>query len=471
MKFALRLSAGAVLIALAGCATVSTHDNAESIATYSREHLGAEPKWLVSDEARREARVEVDRLLARALSADDAVRIALAHSPRVQVMFAELAGMSADSTQSTRLPNPVFAFERGVRREDGVREVEINRSLTASVLDLLFLPSRLRLNDYRQQRLQWQGASDIVQAAVDARHAWVRAVAARQALAYHEQVKQAADASAELARRMQAAGNFSALQRAREQAFYADAVTRLARAQHAARAEREALVRALGLDSAQAERLVLPDRLPDLPQAPRDERIVTQTALDERLDMRMARAELAFVARAQGLTRVASVVNGLELGVSRNSESGRPTQKGFELAAPLPLFDMGDAVREGARATYLAALNRSAQVAVDAASQVRETYSAYRTAYDIARYYRDEIVPLRKTISDENLLRYNGMFIGVFELLADAREQVTSVIQAIETQRDFWLADASLQANLLGRPIDFRMADAPTREAGSNGGH
>ena len=57
---------------------------------------------------------------------------------------------------------------------------------------------------------------------------------------------------------------------------------------------------------------------------------------------------------------------------------------------------------------------------------MREAYSAYRTAYDLARHYRDEIVPLRKRISEEKLLRYNGMLISVFELLADAREQVAA---------------------------------------------
>ena len=60
---------------------------------------------------------------------------------------------------------------------------------------------------------------------------------------------------------------------------------------------------------------------------------------------------------------------------------------------------------------------------VRARSEVREAYGAYRTAFDLARHYRDEIVPLRKRISDENVLRYNGMLISVFELLADARSR------------------------------------------------
>jgi len=41
-------------------------------------------------------------------------------------------------------------------------------------------------------------------------------------------------------------------------------------------------------------------------------------------------------------------------------------------------------------------------------------------------------VPLKQRISEENVLRYNGMLIGVFELLADARSQIASVNAAIE---------------------------------------
>ena len=98
-------------------------------------------------------------------------------------------------------------------------------------------------------------------------------------------------------------------------------------------------------------------------------------------------------------------------------------------------------------------MNRAAQVAVEASSRVREQYGAYRTAYDVARHHRDEAVPLRQAIADENLLRYNAMQIGVFDLLAEARVQIAGVVQAIDAQRDFWLADAALQAALLGRPM------------------
>ena len=82
---------------------------------------------------------------------------------------------------------------------------------------------------------------------------------------------------------------------------------------------------------------------------------------------------------------------------------------------------------------------------------MRESYSAYRTAHDLAKHYRDEVVPLSKRISEENLLRYNGMLISVFDLLADAREQIASVTGYVEALRDFWIAETQLQTALTGR--------------------
>jgi hypothetical protein len=78
-------------------------------------------------------------------------------------------------------------------------------------------------------------------------------------------------------------------------------------------------------------------------------------------------------------------------------------------------------------------------------------------------------VPLRKKMLDENVLRYNGMLIGVFELLADARAQIASVNAAIEATRDFWLAQTDLDMALVGKPMLAPMA-SPSMPAGAGGG-
>jgi outer membrane protein TolC len=447
-----RLWLAAAALALSACAPLALEQDERELGAYTQAHLGARAKPLLTEADRRGARDEAARLLAAPLGADDAVRLALVNSASLQAMLAQSARESADATQSARPPNPVFTFERLVRDGEHGVEKEVTRMLSFPVLELLALPARMDAAAARQKGLRLATARDALQAATQARQAWVRAVAARQSLAYHEQVRDAADAAAELARRMQAVGNWSRLQRAREHAFYADAQAQLARARHEAVASREALVRALGLDAQQAASLQLPERLPDLPASPDDEAALARFALDERLDMRIARAELEALARLEGLTRVTSYVDGLHVAAVNQSETGEPKRKGYEIELPLPIFDFGDARRASARAAYLAALNRVAATGLEAASQVREGYSAYRTAYDLARHYRDEIVPLRRTIADEMLLKYNGMLIGVFELLADSRAQAGSVIQSIEAQRDFWLADAGLRSTLLGLP-------------------
>jgi hypothetical protein len=86
--------------------------------------------------------------------------------------------------------------------------------------------------------------------------------------------------------------------------------------------------------------------------------------------------------------------------------------------------------------------------ASEAPSELRSSYATYRIAYDLAMHYRDEDLPLQKIIAEEATLRYNGMFIGVFELLAENREQTKMVIAAIAAKQAFWLADAGFQDTL-----------------------
>ena len=380
--------AGAASLALAGCAGTQIDRNFSDLQQQGRESLGADVKWLTTDDARRQAQVDVDGLLAQPLDGDGAVRIALAYSPALQAMLYDAAATSASATQSARLPDPVFAFERLARNVGGMQELEITRSLSMSLLDLLMLPARLRLADHRQQAAKISLATNVAEAAANARQAWVNAVAAQQSAQYAQQVKATADASAEIARRMQAVGNFSRAQRAREQAFAADAVTQLARAMQSRQSTREALVRALGLSGQQAASLKLPERLPDLPTAPREESVVARAAMEQRLDVRLARANLDFIAREQGLTTVTSFVNALDVGVKQDSQTGVPRQRGYDISVPLPIFDFGDAARSRAQSTYMAAFHRAAQLTVDAGSQVRENYDAYRTAQDISRASR-----------------------------------------------------------------------------------
>jgi outer membrane protein TolC len=182
--------------------------------------------------------------------------------------------------------------------------------------------------------------------------------------------------------------------------------------------------------------------------------------MGKRLDVQMARRSNEALESALGLTKATRVLNVLELGYQNKSVSGEPRANGYVIELELPVFDFGATRLARAEATYMQAVHRTAEVETNARSEVRESYSAYRTSYDLAKHYRDEVVPLSKRISQENLLRYNGMLISVFELLADARAQVASVSGYVEALRDFWVADTNLQTALTGRST---MAVAPSR--------
>ena len=396
----------------------------------------------------RSARAATRELLAKPqpLGPDDAVRIALLNNRGLQATYADLGIAEADVVQAGRLRNPGFSYTR-LRRAD---EVEIERTFLFDMLGLVTMPLRTELEQRRFALTQARVAGEVLQLAADTRRAWYAAVAARESATYAEHVRQAAEASAELARRMAAAGNFSKLDHAREQAFYAEATAQLARAQQNAVSQREQLTRLMGLWGDDAS-FQMPARLPDLPTAARDIRDLEAQAIKNRLDVQIAMQEAENLASSMGLTRATGFINVFEVGYQRNSASHEPRQTGYEIELRLPIFDWGGAKVARAEHTYMQAVHRAADTAVRARSEVREAYATYRTAYDLAKHYRDEIVPLRKHISEEVLLRYNGMLLSVFELLADARQQIAAVSSHIDAQRDFWLAETALNLALTGK--------------------
>ena len=360
--------ASALLLLLSACTSVQFEAALGSInrdqAAFTQSQLALE-RNAAQQQARRSS---AQALLAQPLGQAQAVQLALLNSPALQAM---LAHNGADVASATALG-----------------------------------------------RLQLAGA--VVDQVTQLRQAWVKAVAAQQTLVYAQQVLEAAQASAELAQRMQVAGNFSKLERARQQLFYAEASTQLAQVQSERNASRETLVRLLGLSDAQAAQLLLPERLPELPEVADLVHTPTEVGLGatpQRLDLQLAQAQV----QTQAQTSSLAVANQLEASV-RN-----------------------------------------------AGSQLRESYGAYRSAYAIARNYHDAVLPLRSLIAEENLLRYNGMFMGVFELLAETREQSNAVMAAIAAYKQFWLADAALQSNLVGRPLDAAMDSPYSNDSNTTG--
>jgi len=451
---------------LGGCASFSPDGGLDQVASITRERQGMSPQRIKSDQDAARVADEVKRLLSVSLDVDGAVKIAILNNRGLQADLADLGIAEADLVQAGRLRNPGFTFAR----LEGGGEREYERKFLFDLMGLLTLSTRSEIEQRRFQATQLRVAEASLRLAQMARQAWFEAVAARQAAKYQEDVFAAAEAGAVLAKRMADAGNFSRQRQQREQLFQAETRADLTRARLAESAARERLARMLGLIGAQRG-FTLPDRLPDLPAGMMEEKVVLQRAMDGRLDLNMAKRELDGMAKSLGLVKATHLVNVLEVSYLNNNVSGQPHSRGYEIELSLPIFDWGGARSARAEALYTQAMHRVAEQAVNAESEVRDAYAGYRTTHELASAYRDEIVPLRKLLSEETLLRYNGMLIGVWDLLADTRGQVAAVNAAIQAQRDFWVAESNLQIALNGRGASAAPISKNTATAEAAGGH
>lgn len=248
--------------------------------------------------------------------------------------------------------------------------------------------------------------------------AWVNAVASAQSVAYLHEAQATAQSRNELARRMVQVGNLSKLVQAQYQAELSEAALATARGAQAAFAAREKLTRVLGLWGDQAQ-YTLPDALDALPAQPLNLPDVEAQVVQARADLAVARNQWSLKQRS---------------------------------SVPTSADDLWDALGDAAKVRGLA---------VQVRSEAREAYFNYRSTFDIAHHLQTEVLPVRKFINDELMLRYNGMLTSLFDALADSQTQTLAANATVAAQRDFWLAHADLQAVLAGAPL---AADAPTKD-------
>jgi outer membrane protein TolC len=207
----------------------------------------------------------------------------------------------------------------------------------------------------------------------------------------------------------------------------------------------------------------LPGDLPALPKQPETMEAIEVEAINRRLDLLIARHDIAALAQALKLNEATRYVSMLQLAGLFNSESANPltnfdtaiNRGGVALDFDIPIFDTGEAKLRSARETYMRALNRLAGRAVNARSEARIAYDTYRGTYDIARFYESRVLPLRDVVSRQIALRYTtavntgeNMRVDLFKVLVDTRIRITAAASALDARRDFSLAEVDLQAAL-----------------------
>ncbi|MBI2713139.1 MAG: TolC family protein [Rhizobiales bacterium] len=449
--------------------------------TFSPDGGMSVPAGIAADELRKDviavrteqdaavARAKVDHLLKRPLTADAAVQIALLNNRGLQAAYNELALAEARMVEGSLPPNPNFLLSR----TSTPAELDIERQIVVNILLLATLPVRTEIAADRFRQAQLRAAEETLRVAAETRRNYYRAVAGRELVGFLTQAQSAANMATEFAVRLGETGAMNKLDQAREQVFYAELTGQLAAARQRATSDREALVRSLGLWGADLQ-FKLPSALPALPPGAKMLPGVEREAIRKRVDLQVARIELDALAKSYGLTQATRFINLLDVaGVShthREAEGSKVSGSGVAVEFQVPIFDGGEVRVRQAESTYMEAVNRLAERAVNVRSEARNAYRVYRSAYDIASHYRREVLPLRKIISDETLLRYNAMQIDVFSLLAEARQRIAAITAAIEAQRDFWLATTDLSVAVAGGGVSGGRSEGPKAEASPAGG-
>ena len=445
-------SSGALAVAalmLGGCASLPPDGGLQPVQALTAPHLA---QALTAPQVAQERTHTLQALAAQPLTADTAVQIAWLQSPRWQQRFEALGVAEADRLAASRLPNPSLGFSRSRQGET----VSFERSIGVHLIDLLSWPVLQEVQQQQLTQTRLDTAQAVLRLAHDVRVAWVDAVAARAARVQAERGLDAADAARTLADRMQQAGHWSALRRDQQATFRADAEQALHAAQAQEVSTREHLTRLLGFERPEA--FTLPDHLPPPITPPRREEGAdglqpwVQQALDQRLDVRAAKARVEQQARALGLSRSTRFINVLEVEGFNESATDEPRKRGIGVKLELPLFDLGQSRVHQAEARHRQALADTRAVALDAQSQVREAWRHWQLAEARARQQREEVLPRRQRMAEQLLLRYNGMLASVFDLLADAREQQQAVQLAIALDQAAWAAHARFELALTTAP-------------------
>jgi outer membrane protein TolC len=439
---------------MGGCAKFSPDGGMLVVEAAASTELGKDVTKIRDEADAAAASARVKALLSKQLTVSSAVQIALINNRGLQAAFNDLGISEAQMVEASLPPAPTLSFQRIV----GSGGFEIERQIVQNVLALLTLPRRREIAEARFRQAQARAVEMTLRVAMEAARTYYRAVAANEVVKFLEESRLSAEAVSDVAKQLGETGAMSKLDQAREHAFYAEVSGQVATARLRQRSERERLIRALGLWGADTQ-FRLPSKLAALPGNPRSISSAEREAVIRRVDLVIARMELDILARELGLARKARFINTLEVtGISKLEKDRIPDiaevdkikRDGFELDVQIPIYDFGETRVRGAEETYMRAVNRLLERAVNARSEAREAYQTYRGAYDIARHYEREVLPLRKIISDETMLNYNAMIRDLFALLAEARARITANSQAIEARRDFWLASVELHAAIIG---------------------
>jgi cobalt-zinc-cadmium efflux system outer membrane protein len=432
----------------AGC-TVPKQGGLPEVARMLHDRGVPEVRWRQDERADAEVRARVRELAAGDLTLVTATQIALLNNARLQATYERLGIAQADVVQAGLLKNPSFSVGVHVPLDrdasasgPGVTGWDFN--LLQDVLDLFLLPARKRLAAAEFERAKLEVADAVLELMHQVRSGFFAAQAASAIVELRRTIADAQAASAELAARQHEAGNLSELDLAREQALYTQTRLDLSRAETQNLTDREHLTALLGLwgpDTEWRMSVKLPEPSHDEPSLEH----VEAYAIEHRLDLASARAEVAVLSHTLALVSRSRVIPGVSVGAHVDKDPEGITFAGPNLEIGLPIFDQGQAQVARLQAQVRQAQRLADARANEARAEVRSVRARLVGARQTVEYYRDTMVPMRERIVRLSQQHYNAMLLGTYQLLEAKRSEVDAYREYIEALRDYWIVRSELE--------------------------
>ena len=446
MKHALAL---ALAVVLPSCASMQKERGHDDVSKIVRRHSGYRTGWEHGSPEDRQIAERVSQLMTGGLTRDRAVSIALINSPHLQATYESLDISQADLVQAGLISNPTLAGSLGFPI-NGTGKSEYEVSIVQSFLDIFMLPLRKRVAEQQFVAATLRVANEALETAAEVSKEFAEVQAEVETVELMRSITDAAQAAADLGQRLFDAGNVTERVRSSERAVYEQAQLDLAHDEILLLEHREKLDRMLGLWGPRTT-WTLAQRLPLVPDKDLLPDHLESIAMKQRLDIRAATRELALMDTAVSLARSSRYTGLIDVGAHVHQDADGALLLGPTLSLELPIFDQRQGMIGRLEAQRRQAQRRVDELAIDARSEVRVASAKLEMTRRAADRYKKSLLPARATVLEETQLEYNGMQVGLYELLAAKQAQIQSVRSYIATVRDYWMARAELERALGGR--------------------
>ncbi|MBI2559760.1 MAG: TolC family protein [Planctomycetes bacterium] len=440
---------------LTGCASIPKEAGFPDVQKLVEQRMGSRVHW---NQGTSEDAMVVDAvrsMLQQELTIDEAVQIALLNNRSLQATYEELGVAQADLVQAGLLRNPLFgaSFRFPDKTVGGHRSTNTEFSVVQDFLDLLVRPLRKKVAAAQFEQAKLRVGNTILNLAAEVRSTYYTLQADEQTLEMRRTIAQATEAAVDIATRQHDAGTLKTLDLVNQQGFHDQAKLDMTRTDIQIVVDRERLNRLMGLWGADTM-WKLPGRLPELSADEIPLEHLESLAVSQRLDLAAARQETLVISHALSLTRKYRYFYVFDVGVDTEHDvADNVNLTGPNVTIELPIFDQRQAEIARLEAQLRQSQQRLSSLAIDIRSEIREIRDRLLAARNVVKYYYDVVLPLRKRIVDESQLYYNGMLIGVYELLLAKQNQINAGREYIETLRDYWIAESDLERAVGGRLI------------------